>query len=211
MTLAAILLCPALPAAEQHSGPSAAEALQKLVDGNKRYVHNKMAHPHQNGRRRSETVAGQHPFAIVLSCSDSRVPPEMVFDQGFGDLFVVRTAGNITDDISMGSLEYGAEHLHVPLIVVLGHEHCGAVEATLQGGEAPGHIGKIVESIRPAVDSVKGKPGDTLHNCVVANVERVVAQLKASDPILASLIHEHKLSVVGARYSLDTGAIEVLQ
>ena len=109
---------------------------------------NKMTHPHQNGQRRTETAAGQHPFAIVLSCSDSRVPPEMVFDQGFGDLFVVRTAGNITDDVAMGSLEYGAEHLHVPLIVVLGHEHCGAVEATLQGGEAPGHIGKIVPSIR---------------------------------------------------------------
>ena len=110
-----------------------------------------MKRPNQGVERRKELVEGQHPFAIILCCSDSRVPPEVIFDQGLGDLFIVRTAGNVFDNIALGSIEYAVEHLEVPLLVVLGHGQCGAVTATVEGGHAPGHISNVVEAIQPAV------------------------------------------------------------
>jgi carbonic anhydrase len=187
-----------------------ADPLKRLMEGNKRYVDIKYAHPHQTKYRRDLMAKGQHPFAIVLSCSDSRVPPEVVFDRGLGDLFVVRVAGNIADDAAIGSIEYAAEHLHAPLLLVLGHERCGAVDATVKGGEVPGHIGSLTRAIAPAVEKAKGKPGDLLDNAVRANVEMVTAKLAASKPILAALVHEGKLKVAGARYDLDTGVVELL-
>jgi carbonic anhydrase len=150
---------------------------------------------------------GQRPFAVIVSCSDSRVPPEIIFDQGIGNLFVVRCAGNIVDDAGLGSIEYAAEHLHVSLIVVLGHERCGAVEAAVKGGEAPGHIKSLVEAIRPAVEKVKGRPGDLAENAMRGNVKLVVDHLKASKPILEHLVHKGTLSVIGARYDLDDGHV----
>ena len=189
---------------------SADSARQKLVDGNRRYVEGTMTHPDQTADRRGEVAKGQHPFAAIVSCADSRVPPEVVFDQGLGDLFVIRVAGNIADDAALGSLEYAVEHLGVGYIMVLGHERCGAVDATLKGGEAPGHIGTLVREIQPAVKSVKGKDGDPLDNAVRANISAVVKKLKAAGPILSARVKSGTLTVVGAHYDLDDGAVSIL-
>ena len=189
---------------------TAEAAWQALLEGNRRYVAGNLEHPHQTAARRSEVAAGQHPFAILLSCSDSRVPVEVLFDQGIGDIFVVRTAGNIADDVAIGSIEYAAEHLHVPLLVVLGHQKCGAIAATAGGGEAPGHIASIVKILHPIVEGVRGQPGDIVENAVHANVRHLVAQLQSCPPILAHLVHEGQLKVVGAYYSLDTGAVSLV-
>ena len=155
---------------------------------------------------------GQKPFAIVFGCVDSRVPPELVFDRGLGDVFVIRTAGQVLDDAGLGSIEFGVEELGIPLVMVLGHEKCGAVAATIEAvehnAEAPGHIGALVEGIRPAVEQVKGQPGDLLDNAVRANVELTVRQLKTS-PILAEALETGHIKIVGARYDLDTGVVEV--
>ena len=164
-------------------------------------------HPHETAERQRELASSQSPHAEILSCADSRVPPELIFDQGLGDLFIIRVAGNVVSDTELGSLEYGAEHLHVPLLVVLGHQHCGAVTAAVEGGEAEGHIAALVNLLRPAVEKTQGMPGDHVENAVKANVEMVVKQLRASTPILAKLVSEGKLKVVGAVYSLDTGKV----
>jgi carbonic anhydrase len=184
--------------------------LQKLLDGNRRYVDGRPTHPNQTPERRNQAVKGQHPFAVVVSCSDSRVPPEIIFDQGIGDLFVVRVAGNIVDDAGLGSIEYAVEHLHVSLIVVLGHERCGAVDAAVKGGEVPGHIKSLVEAIRPAVEKVRGQPGEVAENAMRTNVKMVVDHLKASKPILEHLVHTGTVAVVGARYDLDDGMVTTI-
>ena len=145
-----------------------------------------------------------------MSCSDSRVPPEIIFDQGLGDLFVIRLAGNILDDAALGSLEYAVEHLGVKYIMVLGHERCGAVDAAVKGGEIPGHIGSLVKAIQPAVEKVKNLPGDLLDNAVRANVTMVVQQLKSSGPILEELVKKGDLAIAGARYDLDDGEVKIL-
>lgn len=189
---------------------SADAARQRLVDGNKRYVEGKATHSGQGADRRGEIAKGQHPFAAILGCADSRVAPEVIFDQGLGDLFVIRGAGNVADDVALGSLEYAVEHLGVGYIVVLGHERCGAVDATLKGGEAPGHIGAIVREIQPAAASVQGKEGDALDNAVRANVAAVVKKLTASGPILGERVKSGRLTVVGARYDLDDGTVSIL-
>ena len=185
-------------------------AQQKLIDGNKRYVDARLSHPNQTPQRRTEVAQGQHPFAAIVSCADSRVPPEILFDQGLGDLFVIRLAGNILDDAALASLEYAVEHLGVKYIMVLGHERCGAVEAAIKGGETPGHIGSLVKAIQPAVDNARKQPGDLLDNAVRANVTMVVQQLKSSAPILGELVKKGALTVVGARYDLDDGVVAIL-
>ena len=181
--------------------------LAELKIGNAHHVRHQYQHPHETVARRRELAAGQHPHAEMLSCADSRVPPEIIFDQGIGDLFVVRVAGNVATDTEIGSLEYGAEHLHIPLLVVLGHESCGAVTAALQGGEAAGHIAALVNLIKPAVVQSRGMPGDPLANAVRTNVQIVVQQLRSSTPILSALVAQGKLKIVGAVYSLTTGEV----
>jgi carbonic anhydrase len=185
-------------------------AQQKLLDGNKQYVETRLSYPNQKAERRTEIAKGQHPFAAILSCADSRVPPEIIFDQGLGDLFVVRVAGNILDDTALASLEYAVDHFGVRFIMVLGHERCGAVEATLAGGEVPGHIGCLVKAIQPAADKTKDQPGDPVENAVRANVALVVQQLKSSAPILEELVKRGDLTVVGACYDLDDGTVAIL-
>jgi len=197
-------------AAEGGSTVGGKSARQKLLDGNRRYVEAKRSHPNQTAERRTEVAKGQHPFAAIVSCSDSRVPPEVVFDQGLGDLFVIRLAGNILDDAALGSLEYAVEHLGVKYILVLGHERCGAVDATVKGGEAPGHIGSVVKAIQPAVSKVKGEPGDLLDNAVRVNVVMVVEQLKSSGPILAEHVKKGNLAIEGGRYDLYDGVVALL-
>src|SRR5688572_29208115 len=189
---------------------TADQALQMLMEGNKRYVAAKMLRPNQSVQRRGEVAKDQSPFAVILGCSDSRVPPEIVFDQGLGDLFVIRLAGNVLSDEALGSIEYAATHLGARLVLVLGHERCGAVDAAVKGGEAEGHLGSIVEAIRPAVAAAKGEPGDLLDNAVKGNVRRVVAQLRSSEPVLAKRVNEGKVRVAGARYDLDTGKVTLV-
>ena len=190
---------------------SADVALQRLKDGNKRFVEGKATHERQQADRRTEIANGQEPFAIVVCCSDSRVPPEIVFDQGLGDIFVVRTAGNVVDDVGFGSIEYAVEHFGTQLIIVLGHDHCGAVCAAVSGGEAHGHVQAVIQAIRPAVEEVKGQPGDPVDNAMRANVSDVVKKLRTTAPILPDRIKAGKLAIVGARYDLDGGQVELLK
>ena len=187
-----------------------ADAMRFLQDGNARYVSERPTHPHEARERRLEIASAQRPFAAVLSCSDSRVPPEIVFDRGLGDLFVARTAGHVVDHMVLASLEYAVLHLKVPLLVVLGHTRCGAVAAAIEGGEHHGHLGHLVEAIRPAVEAAREKPGYLLDRAVRENVVRVVAELQDSRPILASLVQDEALLIVGAVYTLETGRVEFL-
>jgi carbonic anhydrase len=197
-------------ATDGKSGITAEQAMKNLVEGNARFVSNQATHPNQAAKRRVEVVSGQHPFAIIVGCSDSRVPPEVLFDQGIGDLFVVRTAGQVMDDVTIGSIEYAVEHLNVPLIVVLGHDACGAVKATIEGGTAPGHLGSLVEFIKPAVDEAKasGNESQLLNSSIDINVRNIVNELSATKPILSSKIKEGKLKIVGARYLLNSGTVK---
>lgn len=206
-----ILTIGLLPAAEHPTGLDPDKALSRLMTGNGRYVQHKEVHPDITMARRKELNAGQHPFAIILGCSDSRVPPELIFDQGLGDLFVIRDAGNVIDDQVLGSIEYAAEHLGTHLIMVLGHEKCGAVSATLAGGEAPGHIKAVVDTIRPSFELSKNEPGDQVHNCVVANARRVARQIRESEPILHELVMQGKLKVVAADYDIASGKVTLIK
>lgn len=190
--------------------PAINQALQALIDGNKRFAAMKQTHPNQGQGRRDEVKGGQKPFAIIVGCSDSRIPPEILFDQGIGDLFVIRLAGNIVDDTALGSIEYAADHLGTRLVVVLGHSKCGAVTATAQGGEAHGHIASIVQLIIPAVERAKGKPGDLVDNAIKENAVLAAAAISSSKPILAKMVEDGKIAVVPAYYSIDTGAVELL-
>ena len=196
--------------AETTSNITPDAALQKLMDGNRRYIQQKRTFPDQSRSRILELAKGQHPFAIVLGCSDSRVAPEIIFDQGLGDLFEIRVAGNVIDNVVLGSIEYAAAELGVPLLVVLGHERCGAVKAALDGKPVPGHIGSLVAAIKPAVYATKGQPGDAWDNAVRANVKMSVNKLQALSPILAKAVKAGTLKVVGARYDIDSGEVEVI-
>ncbi len=184
---------------------SADDALGRLKGGNERFATSKVSEGKPVAARRAETAQGQHPFAIVVACADSRTAPEIVFDQGIGDLFVIRTAGNLVDDYALGSIEYGVEHLGVRLIVVLGHERCGAVTAALAGGSAPGHINSLVRDIQPAVTASKGKEGDALTNAIHENDAEVAAKIRKEAQLgeLASQVR-----IVEGYYDLDTGKVE---
>ncbi|MBP1748090.1 MAG: carbonic anhydrase [Deltaproteobacteria bacterium] len=186
------------------------QALQTLLEGNKKFAAMKQAHPNQDKDRRDEVRAGQKPFAIIVGCSDSRIPPEILFDQGIGDLFVIRLAGNIVDDTALGSVEYAADHLDTRLVVVLGHAKCGAVTAAAKGGEAHGHIGSIVRLITPAVDRVRDRSGDLIDNAIKENARLVAAAIASSKPILSKMVEEGKVAVVPAYYDIDTGLVELL-
>jgi carbonic anhydrase len=184
-------------------------ALKQLMDGNKRFVDKKRQSPNQDFVRITEVAKSQKPFAAILGCADSRFPSEIIFDRGFGDLFVCRVAGNVATPEEIGSLEYSVLVLGAKVLVVIGHERCGAVEATIKGTEVPGQIGSLLAAIKPAVDSSKDKTGDQLENAVKANVMLQANRLKAS-PVISKLIAENKLKVVGGYYDLDTGAVNIL-
>ena len=186
------------------------EAIDKLLKGNQRFITGKMIFPHRGEGRRLEIKQGQTPFVAILSCSDSRVPNKIIFDQGLGDIFVARVAGNTPDDFVIGSLEYGAAVLKVPLILVLGHEKCGAVEASMKPGPLPGHVEEIGKAIRPAIKGKTCKKKNQLSCAIQNNVTFVVERLKNSQPILAPLVEAGKLKVVGATYDLATGKVSVL-
>ncbi|MFM7428085.1 MAG: carbonic anhydrase [Elainella sp.] len=169
----------------------------------------KRLNPHQDFARITEVAAGQAPFAAILSCADSRVVPEIAFDQGIGNLFVVRVAGNIAITEDIASQEYAVGVLKAPLLMVLGHERCGAVDAALKGGELPGVIESLVFAIQPAIQASEGESGDRLTNAVKANVRLQVQRLQTSS-VIASALQEGKLKIVGAYYDLDTGEISLV-
>jgi carbonic anhydrase len=217
---------------------SPADAISRLKEGNGRFTAGNPQHPHESAdernyiaansyenagaislgmtseqaaKRRAELAKSQHPFAIILSCSDSRVPPEIVFDEGLGDLFIVRVAGNVLNDEGLGSIEYGVDVLGARLIVVLGHQSCGAVDAAMKTiaakGKAPGHIQSLVTAIKPVVDST---PKGDLDTTIKANVKHVVDALRSSTPILKARVDSGDVQVIGGYYGLDTGAVTFL-
>ncbi len=190
------------------------DALAKLMDGNKRFVTGSLAQKDIGEVRRKELASGQKPFAIVVTCSDSRVAPEIIFDEGLGDIFVVRVAGNVLDPIALGSIEYAAEHLHAPLLVLMGHEKCGAVSAALDSkGEPEGNIGAIVKKIMPAVKKAKAEGGskdDMLNNAIKENVVLSYKAVREKSPILRHLIDKGELKVVAGVYHLASGEVEQL-
>ncbi len=188
---------------------SPVEAETLLKDGNARFVSGSILPKDLSQSRRDELAGGQTPFAVIVTCSDSRVPPELIFDQALGDIFVVRVAGNVIDPVTLGSVEYAAEHLHAPLVVVMGHTECGAVSAAVEGGEAPGDIAAIVRRIEPAVALAKagGATGaDLAAKSVLLNVELQTKAVEHSK-ILEELVHEGKLGIVGAEYDIRSGEI----
>lgn len=218
LSLLAVLAVPALALAHPPGGgklaTTADEALKELKEGNERFVKGKELSPTRGLKRVKEVSSGQKPEAVILSCADSRVPPEILFDEGIGDLFVVRVAGNVSEPATNGSIEYAAEHLGVPLIVVLGHKKCGAVKATAEvlasGGHAEGNIGELVKEITPAVEAAKANPGKRglVDDAVYANAELVAKQLLSESPVLTHLAHAGKIKIVTAIYDLDTGKVE---
>jgi carbonic anhydrase len=182
------------------------EALKKLVEGNVRFVNQKRTNRNQTKERLVEVAQGQEPFAAILGCADSRVPAEMVFDQGLGDLFVCRVAGNIATPEEVGSLEFGTLVLGAKVLVVMGHTSCGAVKAAIKGGELPGSIGSLIKSIDIGSVSPKSEAAEDVDKAAKANVNHQVETLKKS-PILSDLITKNKLKIVGAYYDLDTGKV----
>jgi carbonic anhydrase len=198
---------------------SARQALARLVDGNQRFVSNQTATFLADPGRRAELISGQEPFAIILGCSDSRVPAELIFDQGFGDLFVIRVAGNIVAPSQVGSVEFAASRFGTRLVVVLGHSQCGAIMATLEelqgrASTESRNLRSIVDRVRPSVATVLASSGDNdpeavMRAAVRANVRVSANHLRHGSPILERLLLKDGLMVVGAEYSLETGIVEV--
>lgn len=184
------------------------EAIKRLLEGNRRYFTDQLEHPDMTSVRREEVAFKQSPFAVIVGCSDSRVPPEIIFDQGLGDLFSVRVAGNVIGPIELDTVEYAALYLDAALVLVLGHERCGAVTAVLEGNTKD--IKSIAKLIEPAVKIAKKEEGNTLENCIKENVKLVVEKLKKKKA-LASLIKKEKLKVIGGYYDLDTGHVTIIQ
>lgn len=195
--------------AETQPSLTPTDALRRLMEGNQRFILQQPQHPDQSQKRLQEVSQSQHPFATILSCADSRVPAELVFDQGIGALFDVRIAGNIAVPEALGSIEYAVALLGTPVLMVMGHERCGAVTAAVQNEVLPGDISTFVKAILPAVDRVKGDPGDLVDNAVTANVKYQIEQLMRSQ-ILRERVQSGQLRVVGGRYDLDTGLVTLL-
>ena len=186
------------------------EALQMLLAGNERFVTGKLEHPNHCEESRRGLVSRQDPFAVVLACADSRVPPVDVFDQGLGDLFVVRVAGNIINDQILGSIEYAVSHLHTPLVMVMGHSSCGAVGAVSQGVKLLGHIASLTPSIDAALKKAKGLEGCWVDNAAKELALTTAKKIATSEPIMADLVQEGKVTVVATYYDLESGEVSLL-
>lgn len=188
-------------------------AVERLLKGNERYVDG-LSRRHDFIHEREALVGGQNPFAGILSCADSRIAPEYAFDTARGDLFVCRVAGNFANDDTIASMEYGAANLGMPLILVLGHESCGAVEATMKslkdGTTLPGHLPSLVNALAPAVKESSSQPGDPFGNAIRQNVIDTVAKLKSATPILSAAVEQGKLKVIGGVYRLKNGKVELV-
>ena len=190
-----------------------ADAMQRLRAGNERFVDQKQASDHRDASRRMELAGGQHPFAVVLGCADSRVPPELVFDQGLGDLFVIRVAGEVAPPEVIGSVEYAVEHLGCRTIIVLGHEKCGAVEAALNAADGPaphGNVGALIKEILPSIEKIDRHSPDALDAAVRANARGCAGRLVAGSQMLAQLAGKGEVVITPARYDLETGRVEFM-
>jgi carbonic anhydrase len=189
---------------------NAQESLQRLIEGNRRFIEARMEHPRLDPVRRKTLLAGQEPFAAILCCSDSRVPPEHLFDQGLGDLFVVRLAGNVIDTMAAASLEYAAAHLRVPLIMVLGHSSCGAIKAALSGNGDPSEsLAALVAAIKPSIAAeVPGASPDAIARTHAKSIASALRQFK---PILCDFVNDGTLEIVPAFCTMESGLVEVLK
>lgn len=218
-TAAGMVLAPRAEAANPKAPPkpenvlSPDAALKRLMEGNARYVDG-VSRRHDFKHEREVLSGGQNPFAAVLSCADSRIAPEYCFDVARGDVFVCRVAGNFASDDIIASFEYAVAVLNTPLIMVLGHAACGAVDATIKsvkdGTTLPGHLPSLVDALRPAVEAVKGQPGDMLANAIRKNVALNVDKLKNAAPILKAAADDKKIHVVGGVYELKTGKVQLV-
>ena len=204
----------AAPAAHAEGGMTPEAAMARLVAGNARYAAGKSAHGDQDAKRRTSVAAGQQPFAVILACADSRVAPEIIFDQGLGDLFTVRVAGNVVDDAVLASIEYAVIHLGATLVMALGHERCGAVKATIDAldghgdpADAGSKIGALASLIAPAVKAVPAGVADRLDAAVSLNAAHAAAEIFAGSPPLRARVLAGKLKIVAARYDLDDGHV----
>ena len=186
------------------------EALQRLKEGNERYASGQSINAITDAETRRSLVGSQQPYAAILGCADSRAIPELIFDAGIGEVFSVRVAGNVINPQNNGSLEYAVAHLDVALIVVMGHQNCGAVSATLDNYDGPGHIQSITEAISDAIDDAKDLPGDTLANTVKANARRMARLLRETGPILSTAVEAGTLRIVPAYYDFEHGLVEFL-
>jgi carbonic anhydrase len=203
-----------LPQRNPNAGLDPKQALRLLLAGNRRWVTGRVTHPHQSVARREALSHVQHPFATIVSCIDSRVPPELVFDRGIGDLAVIRTGAQVLDDgVVLGSIEFASDHLHTPLILIMGHQRCGAVKAAIEviesGGTAPGHIQAVVDALRPAYAVAVREPGDLLDNMVRAQTRLAVERIR-TDPLIRESVADGKVRVHGAYYSLDSGVASII-
>lgn len=188
------------------------EALTRLKEGNARFINGKSTRPRQDFTRIKEVSAGQAPFATIVGCSDSRVPNEIIFDQGLGDLFIVRTAGQVSTYASWGSIEFAEEVLGTKLIVVMGHTQCGAVNAAVTLPEVPGHIITLINAIKPAVETArKNKSENLLDASIRENIKMQVDQLRGLEPVLAKRVRDGSIKIIGALYHLNTGTVEFLE
>lgn len=188
-------------------------ALENIMAGNARFASVHSIHPDESAKRSKEVAEDQHPFAVVIACSDSRVSPELVFDEGLGDLFVIRTAGNIIGEVELGSVEYAVEHLGVPLVVVMGHERCGAVKAMISGVIPNGHLKSVIDSLQNEVEiqSIPINDAHRLEHCVEANIKHGVRELLSQSTIIREKVANKTLQVVGAHYDLDDRKVTLLQ
>jgi len=186
------------------------EALTKLMEGNKRFLTGKSIRPNQTIEKVKELASGQKPFAVIVGCSDSRVPNEIIFDQGLGDIFIVRTAGQVSSYASWGSMEFAVTSLGSNLILVLGHTKCGAVAAACAVPEVPGHIVTLINAIKPAAEIAKEMHGDLVENAVRVNVAKQVEQLKNLEPVLSKKVKNGEIKIVGAVYHIENGKVELI-
>lgn len=214
-----VLILTTLNCTSKHAEPyedfKTKSPLEQLFAGNQRFKENHPIHPDQTLERLRALQKGQHPFATVISCSDSRIPPELIFDQGLGDLFVIRNAGNIISDYELGSIEYAVEHLETPLVVVMGHTSCGAIGAYLehQHDTIPNHIQSIVDYIKSEPEALELNNQDAQYydNAVEANVKHALRLIQNSEPVLKEMIEHHKIELVGLIYNIENGSLKIVE
>ena len=185
---------------------NAKEAIQRLLEGNKRFVEGKISDK-KYPERRGELLEGQEPFVTMVACSDSRVDPTALFDANLGEIFTIESAGNIVGEVGLGSMEYGVDHLHTPLVVILSHTKCGAVTATCQGGHVEGNLGKVVEKIKPAAE----KAGNNVNAAIDQNAKDVVADILEKSPVIQKAVEEGKTKIVVMKYHLETGEVKLME
>lgn len=190
--------------------PTAEEVVEMLLEGNKRFVSGNLTHPNHCEESRQSVAHQQEPIATVLTCADSRVPPVDIFDQGIGDLFVVRVAGNIIGDHTLGSIEYAVAYLHTPLVIVMGHSSCGAITAVANGANLGGHMATLAPPIQTAIKNIKDAEGDLITNASKEVACQIARSIETSEPIIADYVADGKVQVIAAYYDLQSGIVSVL-